>query len=140
MKSYYVLLCVILLTGCVKENVAPIVLKADSPKKEKTYGDSDTSNPEYWYNGTKGTALVRVICKDCTAIASFGVDTVPFLFNDDGVGYLKYTPKVGLTVYIAVCPGGTKAIKADILDSKNIALFSYSGTGSSNWINTYLIN
>ncbi len=120
MKSYYVLLFVILLTGCVKENVAPILLNADSSKKEKTYGDSDTSNPEYWYNGTKGMALVRVICKDCTAIASFGVDTVPFLFNDDSVGYLKYTPKVGLTVY----HGGTNAIKADILDSKNIALFS----------------
>ncbi len=125
-----------MLIGCAKENVAPIEIKGNS---SKTYGNIDKSKSEYWYNGTTGTSLVRVICKNCTAIASFGNNAIPFLFNDDGVGYLKFTQNAGLPVYIAVCPDGTKAIKVDILDSRNIALFSYSGSVTANWINTYVI-
>ena len=126
----------IILTGCVKENVAPTEIKTNS---SKTYGNIDKPKSEYWYNGTTGTALVRVICKNCTAIASFGDNTIPFLFNDEGVGYLKFTQEVGLPIYVAVCPDGTKAIKVDVLNPQNVALFSYSGTVTANWINTYII-
>jgi hypothetical protein len=127
----YTIIFSVILTGCGKENLVP-----NSTNK---YSDNYTSNSEYWYNGTTGTALVRVMCKNCTAIASFGDNAIPFLFNEDGVGYLKFTQKVGLPVYIAVCPDGTKAIKVDILDSRNMALFSYSGNVTANWINTYVI-
>lgn len=138
MKSVYFLLFTILLTGCAKENVMPITAKQETDEIKKVSSVS-TTNSDYWYNGTLGTAEVRVSCKGCTAIASFGTDAIPFLFNEDGVGYLKYTPKAELPVYIAVCPGNSKAISVDILDSKNAKLFSYSGTISSNWINTFII-
>ena len=139
MKIFYTLLFAVILAGCAKENIMPVSPKLTPQQNEKVYSDTDTSNPEYWYNGTTGTALVRVVCMDCTAIANFGSDYIPFMFNADGVGYLKYTPKTGMQVYIAVCPRGTKAIKADILDSKNVSLFSYSGTNTANWINTFVI-
>lgn len=132
----YTLFFASILTSCTKEDVVPIVVETNSVK---TYGNNDTSNSEYWYNGTTGSSLVRVICKSCTASANFGGNAIPFLFNNEGVGYLKFTQKVGLPVYITVCPDGTKAIKVDVLNSQNIALFSYSGTVTANWINTYLI-
>lgn len=144
MKPFYLIILFVLFTGCVKDYISPISTKTTSTIKTDTvksitYSDTDTSNPEYWFNGSKGTALVRVICKDCDAIATIGNDTRPFLFNSDGVGYLKYTPAAGLSIYIAVCPGSTKEIKADIFDAKNLPLFNYSGVNTSNWIYTFVI-
>ena len=128
----------------MKEYITPVsakttgTVKADSVKTI-TYSDTDTSNPEYWYNGSKGTALIRVVCKDCSALATIGNDTIPFLFNAEGVGYLKYTPTAGLSISLAVCPGSTKEIKADIFDAKNVSLFTYSGVNTANWLNTFVI-
>lgn len=144
MKPVYLILLSVLFTSCMKASIAPISAKKISAinadtLKSISYSPTDTSNPDYWYNGTKGTAVVRVTCKDCTAIATIGDQTIPFLFNDDGVGVLKYTPKAGLSIYIAVCPGGAKAIKADIFDSNSASLFTYSGGITSNWLNTFVI-
>jgi hypothetical protein len=149
---YFILLASILLTGCLKAEIAPSPIatstavkaevkttKTDTVKTVSYSPDTDTSNPEYWYNGTKGTALIQVTCKDCDAIATIGTVTIPFLFNANGVGVLKYTPAPGLLINIAVCPGSAKAIKADILDTKNVALYSYSGLITGNWSGTYTI-
>lgn len=148
---YFILLVPILLTGCLKAEIAPTPIvpstavknttttKTDTVKSISYSPDTDTSNPEYWYNGTKGTAVIQVTCKDCDAIATIGTTTVPFIFNAAGVGMLKYTPAPGLAINIAVCPGGAKAIKADILDNKNVALYSYSGLITGNWSGTYTV-
>ena len=149
---YFILLASILLTGCLKAEIAPSPIttsatakaeikttKTDTVKSVSYSPDTDTSNPDYWFNGTKGTALIQVTCKDCDAIATIGTATIPFIFNAAGVGVLKYTPTPGLSINIAVCPGSTKPIKADILDSKNTALFSYSGTITGNWSGSYTV-
>ncbi|GAB2973126.1 hypothetical protein GCM10027049_03870 [Mucilaginibacter puniceus] len=152
---YFILLASILLTGCLKAEIAPTPIvpstseksnsvanttaKTDTVKNVSYSPDTDTSNPDYWYNGTKGTALIQVTCKDCDAIATIGTTTIPFLFNAAGVGKLKYTPAPGLLIHIAVCPGSAKPIKAEISDSKNMALYSYSGVITGNWSGTYTI-
>ena len=152
---YFILLASILLTGCLKAEIAPTPVVSSTPDKNTTVAnatvktdtvksvsyspDTDTSNPDYWYNGTKGTAMIQVTCKDCDAIATIGTVTVPFLFNDAGVGVLKYTPAPGLPILIAVCPGSAKPIKAEILDSKNTALYSYSAVITGNWSGAYTI-
>jgi hypothetical protein len=152
---YFILLASILLTGCLKAEIAPTPVASSTPDKNTTAAnatvktdtvksvsyspDTDTSNPDYWYNGTKGTALIQVTCKDCDAIATIGTITIPFLFNDNGVGVLKYTPALGLLINIAVCPGSAKPIKADVFDSKNTALYSYSGLITGNWSGAYTI-
>jgi hypothetical protein len=145
MKLIYLILSSLLLTGCLKANITPISsknditpIKADSVKS--TVNDlTDTSNPDYWYNGTKGTALIQVTCENCNAIATIGTTTVPFLFNSNGVGVLKYTPTPGLAISIAVCPGGVKSIKADIFDATNKSLYTYSAVSTGNWSGTYTI-
>lgn len=149
---FFILLASILLTGCLKAEIAPSpqittttvkadakTTKTDTVKSVSYSPDTDTSNPEYWYNGTKGTAIIQVTCKDCDAIATIGTATVPFLFNAAGVGVLKYTPAPGMAIQIAVCPGSAKVIKADILDNKNTALYSYSGLITGNWSGTYTV-
>jgi hypothetical protein len=128
-KPIHIILLSLLLTGCIKANIAPVSSKSNT---------STTQVDTYWYNGTKGTALIRVTCNNCNAIATIGDATIPFLFNEQGVGQLKYTPAPGLAVYIAVCPDGVKAIKAEILDATNTSLYTYSGV-SGNWNNTYII-
>lgn len=151
----FILLASILLTGCLKAEIAPTPVVSSTPEKNATAAnatvktdtvksvsyspDTDTSNPDYWFNGTKGTAVIQVTCKDCDAIATIGTVTIPFLFNAAGVGVLKYTPAPGLAIQIAVCPGSAKPIKAEILDSKNTALYSYSGTITGNWSSAYTI-
>ncbi|RYZ99669.1 MAG: hypothetical protein EOP47_16145 [Sphingobacteriaceae bacterium] len=151
----FILLASILLTGCLKAEIAPSPIvpstseknaaaanttaKTDTLKNVSYSPDTDTSNPDYWFNGTKGTAIVQVTCKDCDAIATIGVTTVPFIFNAAGVGVLKYTPITGLPIQIAVCPGSAKSIKAEILDNKNAALYSYAGVITSNWSGSYTI-
>ena len=148
---YFVLAC-LLLTGCLKADIAPTptptksntiqnisTTKVDTVKGASYSPDTDTSNPDYWYNGTKGTAVIQLTCKDCDAIATIGTVTIPFIFNAEGVGMLKYTPAPGLVIKLAVCPGSAKPIKADIFDGSNKALFSYSGTISGNWSGTYII-
>ena len=158
MKVIYFVLASILFTGCLKADIAPTpatstslpvvakttaatqtttTVKTDSLKSVSYSPDTDTSNPEYWYNGTKGTALVQLTCKDCDAIATIGDLTIPFMFNADGVGKLKYTPAAGLLINIAVCPGSVKTIKAEVLDSSNKALYSYSGVITGNWSAAY---
>ncbi len=145
----YLVLLSLLFMGCKKEGVSPIVaektamaqpaqakaagIKADSVNTT-TNDLTDTSNPEYWYNGTTGTALLRVSCKECTAIATIGNTTVPFMINDEGVGVLKYTPKPGLAIKIAVCPSGTKALNVHILDANKETLFTYVGIITANWL------
>jgi hypothetical protein len=156
MKPLYLFLLSVLLTGCLKADIAPVPLKnnASSIKTDtvaktintvkadtvnnNTIAQTDTSDANYWYNGTKGTALIQVTCADCTAIATIGDVSTPFLFNKQGVGLLKYTPASGLSVHIAVCPGSTKTMKVDIFDATNASLYTYSGV-SGNWINTYVI-
>ncbi|WP_377130521.1 hypothetical protein [Mucilaginibacter antarcticus] len=140
--------------GCKKENLSaispaqPVIAKAATATvtatkadsvKTTSYNPTNTSNPEYWYNGTTGTAQIRVSCKDCSAIAKIGETAVPFMFNDEGVGTLRYTPKTGLSIYIAVCPGGTKAATVDILDNNKASLFNYAGVITANWLNTFVI-
>jgi len=139
----YLILSSLLLTGCLKANVAPTT-KADSAAHSNinitqaiTTRVGTVDNYD-WYNGTKGSALIQVTCNDCTAIATIGDVTTPFLFNTQGVGQLKYTPAPGLSVYIAVCPGSTKTINAEIFDTSNILLYNYTGV-SGNWNNTYVI-
>jgi hypothetical protein len=146
MRLLYIILLSVLLTSCIKNGIAPVspksstgTIKADTISTNITTKQADTVNTYDWYNGTKGTALVQVTCNNCTAIATIGNATIPFLFNGQGVGQLKYTPAPGLAVYIAVCPGGTKAIKAEIFDVANTSLYTYSGVVSANWNNTYTI-
>jgi hypothetical protein len=152
MRSIYFILACLLLTGCLKADIAPTPAKSntsivqnvstnktDTVKSVSYSPDTDASNPDYWYNGTKGSALIQVTCKDCDAIATIGTITIPFIFNSAGVGTLKYTPSPELLIRIAVCPGSAKAIKADVLDSSNKALYSYSGVITGNWIGTYSI-
>jgi hypothetical protein len=152
---YFILLASILLTGCLKADIAPTPIVSSTPEKNTTVTnapgktdtvksvsyspDTDTSNPDYWYNGTKGTALIQVTCKDCDAIATIGTATIPFIFNAAGVGTLKYTPAPGLAIKIAVCPGSAKPIKADVFDNNNTALYSYSGVITGNWSGAYTI-
>ncbi|MES2374932.1 MAG: hypothetical protein V4553_00045 [Bacteroidota bacterium] len=145
MKPLYTILLLILLTGCAKSNIAPTplkntdgVTKVDSVSKNLVTTQVTTSNTYDWYNGTKGTALIQVTCKDGNAIATIGNVTIPFLFNEQGVGQLKYTPAPGLAVKIAVCPDGVKATKIEIFDAANTALYTYSGV-NGNWSDTYTI-
>jgi hypothetical protein len=139
MRSIYFI--ILAASSTPEKNTTPTntTAKTDTVKSVSYSPDTDTSNPDYWYNGTKGTALIQVTCKDCNAIATIGTTTVPFIFNAAGVGVLKYTPTPGLLINIAVCPGSAKPIKADILDSKNVALYSYSGTITGNWSGAYTI-
>jgi hypothetical protein len=161
MRTILFLLASILLlsTGCQKADIAPAVpttttlaaksntgivqnitiAKTDTVKSVSYSADTDTSNPDYWYNGTKGTAVIKVTCKDCTAIATIGDFTLPFMFNADGIGVLKYTPTPGLLIKIAVCPIGTQLINADIFDASNKAAYSYSGVTHGNWSATYIV-
>ena len=152
---FFAFACLLLIsTGCQKVDVAPAAptttpvsatsntIQNTTTKTEKTTtssADTDTSNPEYWYNGTKGTAVIKVTCKDCTAIATIGDFTLPFMFNADGVGMLKYTPAPGLLIKIAVCPEGTQSLQADILDNSNKASYAYSGVIPGNWSATYIV-
>lgn len=146
MKLIYLILSSLLLTGCLKADIAPTSsknnispVKADSLQSAIYSSGTDTSNPDYWYNGTKGTALIQVTCENCSAIATIGTATVPFLFNSKGVGMLKYTPTSGLTINIAVCPGGVKSIKADVFDATNKTLYAYSNASTGNWSGSYTI-
>jgi hypothetical protein len=123
--------------GCLKANISPVVSKSKSSTNISTI-KADSLATFDWYNGTKGTALIQVTCNNCTAIATIGNVTTPFIFNDQGVGELKYTPVSGLLVYIAVCPGSVKSIKADIFDTTNKSLYTYSGV-SGNWNGSYII-
>ncbi len=136
MKAIYLILLAVLLTGCLKESISPVSAKSNTATT--TAAKTDTVNTYDWYNGTTGTAILRVTCNNCTAIATVGNVSTPFLFNEQGVGELKYTPTTGLSVYIAVCPGVVEAIKADIFDIKNTSLYSYSGV-SGNWNYTYVV-
>jgi hypothetical protein len=145
MKPIYIILLSLLLTGCLKANITPVssksntgTIKVDTLSSNVGTTQVATLNTYDWYNGTKGTALIQVTCNDCNAIATIGNVTIPFIFNEQGVGQLKYTPAPGLVVYIAVCPGGVKAIKAEIFDAVNTSLYTYSGV-SNNWNNTYII-
>lgn len=145
MKLIYLILSSLLLTSCLKANIAPTSSKSNiSPVKSDSlkstiYSPTDTSNPDYWYNGTTGPALIQVTCENCTAMATIGTATIPFLFNSDGVGVLKYTPTSGLTINIAVCSGGVKSIKAVVFDATNKSLYTYSGISTGNWSGTYTI-
>jgi enoyl reductase-like protein len=135
MKPIYLIILSLLFAGCAKNTIAPVSSKINT---SNTNNISNTQIDDYWYNGTKGTAVIRVTCNNCSAIATVGTATTPFLFNDQGVGLLKYTPTSGLSVYIAVCPGSVKQIKAEILDAKNTAIYTYSGV-IDNWNTTYVI-
>jgi hypothetical protein len=157
MKPMYLILLSLLLTGCLKADITPVALKnnagttktdtvknntgtikVDTATSNTSIAQAGTSDAYDWYNGTKGTALIQVTCNDCSAIATIGTVTTPFIFNTQGVGALKYTPASGLSVHIAVCPGGEKTLSVDIFDAANISLYSYSGV-SGNWSNTYII-
>lgn len=145
MKLIYLILSSLLLTACLKANVAPIAtnnnispIKADS-LNSTVYSSTDTSNPDYWYNGTTGTALIQVTCKDCSALATIGNVTIPFLFNSNGVGVLKYTPTPGLAINIAVCSKSVQSIKADVFDATNKSLYTYSGVCTGNWSGSYTV-
>jgi hypothetical protein len=145
MKPIYLILSCLVLTGCLKATVTPIsskdntsTIKAGTVNSNTNITKADTLDKYDWYNGTKGTALIQVTCNDCNALATIGNVTTPFLFNEQGVGQLKYTPASGMLVYIAVCPGDVKTIKADIFDATNTSLYTYSGV-SGNWNNTYTI-
>jgi len=133
MKPIYLILLSVLLTGCLKAGIAPV-----SPTTSVNATRVDTTNTFDWYNGTTGTAIIQVTCNNCTAIATVGTVSTPFIFNEQGVGQLKYTPAPGLSVYIAVCPGSIKAIAANIFDTTNTSLYSYSGV-TGNWNYTYVI-
>src|ERR1700744_646542 len=142
-QFYYLLILSIILTGCTKNGINPVsaaaktnttTIKADSVKVGPTTAQPTT----YDYNGTKGTAVLQVACNNCTAIAMINNVGTPFIFNEQGVGQLKYTPVAGESVYIAVCPGDVKALKVDIFDAANNTLFDYSGT-TGNWNTTYVI-
>ena len=150
MKAIYFILAVLLVTGCTKTDIAPAqaksttsttqtttAVKADTVKSVTYSADTDTSNPNYIYNGTTGPGLIQVTCKDCTALATIGTVTIPFIFNTDGVGKLKYTPASGLLIQIAICPNNTKSVKADISDGST-SVYSYSGIITSNWSGTYI--
>lgn len=145
MKAIYLIFLSVLLTGCSKANIAPTsststisINKVDSLSRNITTSQVAATNAYDWYNGTKGTALIKVTCKDCNAIATIGDVTIPFLINEQGVGQLKYTPVAGLAIRIAVCPDGVKAMKAEIFDATNISLYNYAGV-SGNWSTTYTI-
>jgi hypothetical protein len=133
MKQLFLILIPVLLTGCLKQGISPVATKNTviAPK-------TDSLSSYDWFNGTTGTALVQVTCTDCTAIATIGDVSTPFIFNAQGVGQLKYTPAVGLSVYIAVCPDGVKPIKADIFDKTHASLYSFAGN-SGNWNYTYIV-
>jgi len=140
----YLILSSLLLTGCIKANVTPvsvksaaITTKADSAKSVPGTVKADNSAYD-WYNGTTGTATIQVTCNNCSAIATIGSVTTPFIFNNQGVGQLKYTPKSGLLIYIAVCPSKVEAIKADVFDASGNVLYTYSAV-SGNWSNSYII-
>jgi len=155
MKLIYFILASLLLTSCIKADIAPTpaksntvattnnfvitTTKTDTVKSVNNSPDTDTSNPDYGYNGTTGPGLIQVTCKDCTALATIGTTVIPFMINADGIGKLKYTPVTGLLIKIAVCPGGTKAIKADIADATNKSVYSYSGVVAGNWSDTYIV-
>jgi hypothetical protein len=147
MKPIYLIFLSLLLTGCLKANIAPTPStsaigtnkKADSLSKNITTSQVAPVNAYDWYNGTKGTAIIKVTCMDCNAIATIGDVTIPFLFNEQGVGQLKYTPTPGLAIRIAVCPDGVKAMKVEIFDAANTSLYTYAGV-SGNWSNIYTIN
>lgn len=145
MKPVYLILLSLLVTGCLKANITPTsskkntsTTKADTLSSNISTTQGGTTDTYDWYNGTTGTALIQVTCNQCTAIATIGDVTTPFIFNEQGVGRLKYTPASGLSVYIAVCPGGVKPIKADIFDANNASLYTYSAV-IGNWNNTYTI-
>src|SRR4051794_6894436 len=105
MKLIYFILASLLLTSCLKADIAPTptksnavtatksnvitTTKTDTVKSVNNSPDTDTSNPDYGYNGTTGPALIQVTCKDCTAIATIGTTVIPFMINADGVGKLK---------------------------------------------------
>jgi hypothetical protein len=154
MKPIFAIFLSLLFTSCLKANIAP-VSAGDKTATKKTDSLQTTigvtqnpvqvvtpqvapSNTYDWYNGTKGTALIQVTCKDCSAIATIGDVTIPFLFNEQGVGLLKYTPMLGLAIRIAVCPESVKTIKAEIFDTANASLYAYSGV-NGNWNGTYII-
>jgi hypothetical protein len=145
MKLIYLIFLSLLLTGCLKANIPPTpsistisTKKVDSLSKNITTSQVAPTNTYDWYNGTKGTAVIKVTCTDCNAIATIGDATIPFLFNEQGVGQLKYTPAPGLAVRIAVCPDGVKTMKAEIFDAVNTTLYTYAGV-SGNWSATYTI-
>ena len=145
MKPVFLIFLSLLLTGCLKASVAPVTpqnnalsFKSDTASTKATTLQSNTTPTYDWYNGTTGTALIQVTCNDCNAIATIGNETIPFLFNEQGVGQLKYTPAVGLVITIAVCPGATKAIKTQILDAADTPLYTYAGI-SGNWNTTFVI-
>ena len=150
MKALYFILAAFLITGCAKTDIAPVqaksttaiikastAVKVDTVKSVTYSADTDTSNPNYIYNGTTGAGLIQVTCKDCTALATIGAVTIPFIFNADGVGKLKYTPASGLSIQIAVCPNNTKSVQADISNGST-SVYSYSGVITSNWSGTYI--
>lgn len=146
MKAIYIILVSLLLTGCLKANIAPTsstnpigTNKVDSLNKNINTSQVASVNNYDWYNGTKGAAVIKVTCIDCNAIATIGDVTIPFLFNEQGVGQLKYTPAPGLAVRIAVCPDGVKTMKVEIFDAANTSLYTYAGV-NGNWSNTYTIN
>ena len=150
MKPLYFIFAALLITGCAKTDIAPVqtksitsttqitnTVKTDTVKNVIYSADTNTSNPNYIYNGTTGPGLIQVTCKDCTALATIGTVTIPFIFNADGVGKLKYTPASGLSIQIAVCPNNTKSVKADISNGST-SVYSYSGVITSNWGDTYI--
>jgi hypothetical protein len=150
MKPVFIILLSLLLTSCLKANIAPVSAGNVSNKKADSLHTNtvqpviqvapqvSTSCTYDWYNGTKGTALIQVTCNDCSAIATIGDTTVPFLFDEQGIGSLKYTPAPGLAIRIAVCPGVVKAVKAEIFDATNTSLYVHNGV-SGNWSDTYTI-
>jgi hypothetical protein len=145
MKPIYAILLSVLLTGCLKANIAPVAAKAtstttkvDSLSRNVATTQVTTSNTYDWYNGTKGTAIIQVTCKDCNAIATIGDATVPFLINEQGIGVLKYSPAPGLAVRIAVCPDGVKTMKVEIFNAANTPVYTYTGV-SGNWSDTYIV-
>lgn len=149
MKALYFILAVVLVTGCTKNDIAPTQAKTITVNtqtttavktdivKSVTYSDTDTSNPNYIYNGTTGAGLIQVTCKDCTALATIGNVTIPFIFNADGVGKLKYTPATSLSIQISICPNSTRSVNADISDGST-SVYSYSGIITSNWGGGYI--
>jgi hypothetical protein len=145
MKPIHLILLCLLLTGCLKANIAPTsskdstsTIKADILNNHTNIAKADAADTYDWYNGTKGTALIKVTCNDCNAMVTIGNVTTPFLFNEQGVGQLKYTPVSGMSVYIAVCPGSVKTMKVDVFDAANTVLYTYTGV-TANWSNTYII-
>jgi hypothetical protein len=145
MKLLYFILASLLLTSCLKADIAPIAAKStvnttktDTIKTVAYSADTDISNPDYGYNGTTGPGLIQVTCKDCTALATIGTTVIPFIINADGVGKLKYTPAAGLLIKIALCPGTTKAVKADITNATKTSVYSYSGVITGNWSDIYI--